>query len=58
MGAKTMKNRLFLTALVLTSTIAAPIGPASAERVAFRRSNWDATAWVRETVLGVPQAAA
>ncbi len=33
-------------------------GPASAERVAFRRSNWEATAWVRETVLGVPQAAA
>ena len=33
-------------------------GPMSEARLAFRRENWDATAWVRETVLGSPAAAA
>jgi ring-1,2-phenylacetyl-CoA epoxidase subunit PaaA len=32
-------------------------GPRSAQRLAFRRLNWDETRWVRETVLAAPKAA-
>jgi hypothetical protein len=30
----------------------------SEARLSFRREHWDATAWVRETILGAPRAAA
>jgi ring-1,2-phenylacetyl-CoA epoxidase subunit PaaA len=33
-------------------------GPKSQERLDFRRLNWAATAWVRETILAAPGAAA
>jgi ring-1,2-phenylacetyl-CoA epoxidase subunit PaaA len=33
-------------------------GPRSQERLAFRRLNWDETAWVRETILTAPVIAA
>jgi ring-1,2-phenylacetyl-CoA epoxidase subunit PaaA len=39
-------------------TVVTNHGPMSEARLAFRRENWDATAWVRETVLGVREAAA
>ena len=39
-------------------TVVTNHGPMSEARLAFRRENWDATAWVRETVLGSPAAAA
>ena len=39
-------------------TVVTNHGPMSEVRLAFRRENWDATAWVRETVLGVGEAAA
>ena len=38
-------------------TVVTNHGPMSQERLAFRRLNRDETAWVRRTVLGVPQAA-
>ena len=34
-------------------TVVTNHGPMSEARLAFRREHWDATAWVRETVLGV-----
>jgi ring-1,2-phenylacetyl-CoA epoxidase subunit PaaA len=33
-------------------------GPRSQARLAFRRLNWNETAWVRSTILGAPRAAA
>jgi ring-1,2-phenylacetyl-CoA epoxidase subunit PaaA len=33
-------------------------GPRSQDRLAFRRLNWDETAWVRETILTAPVIAA
>ncbi len=39
-------------------TVVTNHGPMSEARLAFRRENWDATAWVREAVLGVREAAA
>jgi ring-1,2-phenylacetyl-CoA epoxidase subunit PaaA len=39
-------------------TVVTNHGPMSEARLAFRREHWDATAWVRETVLGVREAAA
>jgi ring-1,2-phenylacetyl-CoA epoxidase subunit PaaA len=38
-------------------TVVTNHGPKSQERLAFRRSNWDDTAWVRETILAAPVAA-
>jgi hypothetical protein len=32
-------------------------GPKSAERLAFRRLNYEQTRWVRDTVLAAPPAA-
>jgi hypothetical protein len=32
-------------------------GPKSAERLGFRRLNYEETRWVRETVLSAPRAA-
>ena len=39
-------------------TVVTNHGPKSEERLAFRRLNWEETAWVRETVLAAPKAAA
>jgi ring-1,2-phenylacetyl-CoA epoxidase subunit PaaA len=39
-------------------TVVTNHGPMSQERLDFRRIEWDATRWVRETVLGAPRAAA
>ncbi len=39
-------------------TVVTNHGPASQERLAFRRLNRDATAWVRDTILRDPRAAA
>ena len=39
-------------------TVVTNHGPMSQERLEFRRTNWAATAWVRETILGAPVAAA
>jgi ring-1,2-phenylacetyl-CoA epoxidase subunit PaaA len=39
-------------------TVVTNHGPMSETRLAFRREHWDATAWVREAVLGVREAAA
>ena len=39
-------------------TVVTNHGPMSQARLAFRRANWDATAWVRDTILGVGEAAA
>jgi ring-1,2-phenylacetyl-CoA epoxidase subunit PaaA len=38
-------------------TVVTNHGPKSQERLAFRRLNWDETAWVRETILAAPVAA-
>jgi ring-1,2-phenylacetyl-CoA epoxidase subunit PaaA len=39
-------------------TVVTNHGPKSEERLAFRRLNWDETAWVRAAVAGAPGAAA
>jgi ring-1,2-phenylacetyl-CoA epoxidase subunit PaaA len=39
-------------------TVVTNHGPKSQERLDFRRLNWAATAWVRETILAAPVAAA
>jgi ring-1,2-phenylacetyl-CoA epoxidase subunit PaaA len=39
-------------------TVVTNHGPKSQERLAFRQLNWDETAWVRETILASPRAAA
>jgi ring-1,2-phenylacetyl-CoA epoxidase subunit PaaA len=39
-------------------TVVTNHGPKSQERLDFRRLNWAATAWVRETILAAPGAAA
>jgi ring-1,2-phenylacetyl-CoA epoxidase subunit PaaA len=39
-------------------TVVTNHGPKSQERLAFRQLNWDETAWVRETILAAPRAAA
>ena len=39
-------------------TVVTNHGPMSRERLAFRREHWDATAWVRDTILATPRAAA
>jgi ring-1,2-phenylacetyl-CoA epoxidase subunit PaaA len=39
-------------------TVVTNHGPMSQQRLDFRRLNWDATAWVRETILAAPLAAA
>jgi ring-1,2-phenylacetyl-CoA epoxidase subunit PaaA len=39
-------------------TVVTNHGPRSEERLAFRRLNWDATRWVRDSILGAPRAAA
>ena len=39
-------------------TVVTNHGPKSQERLEFRRANWAETAWVRETILGAPVAAA
>ena len=39
-------------------TVVTDHGPKSQERLDFRRLNWAATAWVRETILAAPGAAA
>ena len=39
-------------------TVVTNHGPRSQERLAFRQHHWDATAWVRETILAAPGAAA
>jgi ring-1,2-phenylacetyl-CoA epoxidase subunit PaaA len=39
-------------------TVVTNHGPKSQERLDFRRLNWAATAWVRETILAAPSAAA
>jgi ring-1,2-phenylacetyl-CoA epoxidase subunit PaaA len=39
-------------------TVVTNHGPKSQERLAFRRLNWDETAWVREAILAAPRAAA
>jgi ring-1,2-phenylacetyl-CoA epoxidase subunit PaaA len=39
-------------------TVVTNHGPMSETRLAFRRENWDSSAWVRETVLGIRKAAA
>jgi ring-1,2-phenylacetyl-CoA epoxidase subunit PaaA len=39
-------------------TVVTNHGPKSQERLAFRRLNWDDTAWVREAILAAPRAAA
>ena len=39
-------------------TVVTNHGPMSEERLAFRQLNWDETAWVRDTILSAPRAAA
>ena len=39
-------------------TVVTNHGPKSQERLDFRRLNWASTAWVRETILAAPGAAA
>jgi ring-1,2-phenylacetyl-CoA epoxidase subunit PaaA len=39
-------------------TVVTNHGPKSAERLAFRRMNWEETRWVRNTILSSPRAAA
>jgi ring-1,2-phenylacetyl-CoA epoxidase subunit PaaA len=39
-------------------TVVTNNGPKSQERLAFRQLNWDQTAWVRDTILAAPGAAA
>jgi ring-1,2-phenylacetyl-CoA epoxidase subunit PaaA len=39
-------------------TVVTNHGPKSQERLAFRQLNWDETAWVRESILAAPRAAA
>jgi len=39
-------------------TVVTNHGPMSQERLDFRRTEWEQTRWVRETVLGAPRAAA
>jgi ring-1,2-phenylacetyl-CoA epoxidase subunit PaaA len=39
-------------------TVVTNHGPMSQDRLAFRRSNWEHTAWVRDAVFGAPAAAA
>jgi ring-1,2-phenylacetyl-CoA epoxidase subunit PaaA len=38
-------------------TVVTNHGPKSQERLGFRRANWDATQWVRDSLLGAPRAA-
>ena len=39
-------------------TVVTNHGPKSQERLDFRRANWDATQWVRDSILGGPRAEA
>jgi ring-1,2-phenylacetyl-CoA epoxidase subunit PaaA len=39
-------------------TVVTNHGPKSQERLAFRQLNWDETAWVRDSILAAPRAAA
>jgi ring-1,2-phenylacetyl-CoA epoxidase subunit PaaA len=39
-------------------TVVTNHGPKSQERLAFRQLNWDETAWVRDSILAAPKAAA
>jgi ring-1,2-phenylacetyl-CoA epoxidase subunit PaaA len=39
-------------------TVVTNHGPNSQQRLAFRRDNWEATRWVRDTILAAPRAAA
>ena len=36
-------------------TVVTNHGPMSQERLDFRRANWDATQWVRDTILAAPR---